>query len=274
MSHPGTQTEIPGIQRPSLVVSASRRTDLVSCHPDYLIEKLRDYPPDRVHTLVIWTKNPENMIVPGKLREVLSAYAQVYVHLTITGLGGSLLEPNIPAWKTVSNMVPNLADMVKGAQRITWRFDPLIEVETENGILGNFPLFSNIAGTIGRYGITTCRTSWVEPYKKVTRRLEKKNIRLRILSSAERQAQARELEAQAKTFAMALSYCAMAGFPRSRCIDGELFSRLHPDGLPCSGKRARGQRRLCGCTESLDIGWYSQKCGNGCLYCYAEPLIK
>lgn len=274
MSNPCTQTEIPGIQIPSQVISASRRTDLVACHPDYLIEKLRDYPPGKVHTLVIWTKNPKNMIVPGRLRDVLSAYTQLYVHLTITGLGNSLLEPSIPKWQTVADMVPELAEMVKGPERITWRFDPLIEAETENGKISNFPLFSDIAAKIAQSGILTCRTSWVEPYRKVTRRLDKKNLRLRILSQEERQAQARELEAQAKNFGMSLSCCAAEGFPRSRCIDGELFGRLHPDGFSCSIKRAKGQRKLCGCTESIDIGWYSLKCDNGCLYCYAEPLVK
>ena len=72
-----------------VVISASRRTDLVGCYPDYLIEKLKAYPPQKVHTIVIWTKNPCNMIRHQALREVLSQYAQVYVHLTITGLGGA-----------------------------------------------------------------------------------------------------------------------------------------------------------------------------------------
>ena len=71
-----------------VVISASRRTDLVGCYPDYLIEKLKSYPLEKVHTIVIWTKNPCNMILHQALREVLSQYAQVYVHLTITGLGG------------------------------------------------------------------------------------------------------------------------------------------------------------------------------------------
>ncbi len=41
-----------------VVLSASRRTDLVGCYPEYLIEKLKAYPPEKVHTIVIWTKNP------------------------------------------------------------------------------------------------------------------------------------------------------------------------------------------------------------------------
>ena len=260
-------------QSPALVVSASRRTDLVACHAEYFIEKLKTYPPEKVHTLVVWTKNPRNMITPGKLKEVLSSYSQLYVHLTITGLGNTILEPNIPEWKNAVKMLPNLVELVKGPERITWRFDPLIEVETERTRLSNYELFPEIAEQIKEHGITKCKTSWVVPYKKVIRRLDKKDIKLNILLQNERLKQAEELETLAEKYGFDLSYCSMKGFSRSHCIDGELFNRLHSKGFSCSEKRAKGQRRLCGCTESIDIGWYSLKCNNGCLYCYAEPLI-
>jgi hypothetical protein len=267
------QAKLFETQGPALVISASRRTDLVACHPDYLIEKLTAYPPEKVHTLVIWTKNPQNMIRPGKLKDLLSSYSQIYVHLTITGLGMTRLEPNIPAWEETAGMIPDLAELVKGPERITWRFDPLIEAETDGIKISNFTLFPLIARQIKPYGITSCTTSWVEPYKKVIRRLEKKEIKLHILSKEERHLQAKELEERAKKLGMTISYCSMEGFSRSHCIDGKLLNKLHPDGFSCSEKRAKGQRKLCGCTESIDIGWYSLKCNNGCLYCYAEPLI-
>ncbi len=267
------QTELFETQSPALVISASRRTDLVSCHAEYLTEKLKMYPPEKVHTLVIWTKNPHNMITAGKLKEVLSSYSQLYVHLTITGLGNTLLEPNIPEWENTAKILPDLVDMVKGPERIIWRFDPLIEVKIKGERFSNYALFPVIAKQIKDHGITKCKTSWVEPYKKVIRRLDKKDIRLEILSQNERLKQAKDLEKTAEKYGIALSYCSMEGFARSRCIDGELFNRLHSKDFSCSEKHAKGQRKRCGCTESLDIGWYSLKCDNGCLYCYAEPLI-
>jgi len=274
MTNTNTQTEIPGISNEQIVLSASRRTDLVACHPDYLIEKLADYPPEKVHTLVIWTKNPYNMIKPGRLRNILSSYSQIYVHLTITGLGNTILEPNIPEWNEIVSMIPDLIEMVKAPERITWRFDPLIEAEKDGTKISNFELFGKIAEPIKKNGITSCRTSWVEPYKKVIRRLDEKGIKLTIPSKEERQIQAWKLEAQAENLGISISYCSMEGFSRSHCIDGNFLNRLHPNGFSCSEKRAKGQRKLCGCTQSLDIGWYSLKCDNGCLYCYAEPLIK
>jgi hypothetical protein len=246
----------------------------VSCYPELLIEKLRDYPPEQVHSLVLWTKNPRNMLAPGPLRETLERYAQLYVHLTVTGLGGTVLEHNIPPWETVGQTLPGLIALVKGAERICWRFDPIVRCVTQESLISNIELFVVIAGSMAAAGIGACRTSWVEPYPKVLRRLEKKGVRLAAHSAQERKDHVRLLEQTAAGLGMSLHYCAVEGCSSSSCIDGALLSRLHPQSIRCSTKRAKGQRRLCGCTESIDIGWYSQKCPNGCLYCYAEPQVR
>jgi hypothetical protein len=257
-----------------LVISASRRTDLVACYPDYFIEKLRQYPPGKVHTLVVWTKNPANMIMPGPLKDVLAKYRQLYVHLTITGLGGSILEPHIPPWEKVGEMVPGILDIVKDPRRISWRFDPLVRAEAGEKKISNFDLFPVIAKKVKKYGISTCRTSWVAPYRKVMRRMDKKGVRLITDSMAERLKQAKKLGEISEKIGIELFYCSMEGFPCSQCIDGRLFKKLHPEETECSLRKAKGQRKMCGCTESLDIGWYSLKCRNSCLYCYAEPFIE
>jgi hypothetical protein len=145
-------------------------------------------------------------------------------------------------------------------------------VEYADELFANFPIFPVIAKHIAPHGITACRTSWASPYKKVIRRMQQKGFVLRPLSSEEQKIQAYELEKIAGHFGMKLFYCSMEGYPRSRCIDGELLNNLHPEKLSCSTRKAKGQRTLCGCTESIDIGWYTLKCGHGCLYCYAEPL--
>jgi len=254
-----------------VVLSASRRTDLVGCYPEYLIEKLTAYPPERVHSIVIWTKNPYNLIYNQNLRDVLATYSQLYIHLTITGLGGTPLEPRIPQWQEVAAMLPQLVKLVGRPERISWRFDPIITVACADEVFANFQLFPVIAKHIAQHGITVCRTSWASPYKKVLRRIKQKGFVLQTSSHEEQLLQARQMEEILNSLGMKLCYCSMEGFERSRCIDGNLLSKLHPDGLLCSVKKARGQRTLCGCTESIDIGWYTLKCGHGCLYCYAEP---
>jgi len=256
------------------VLSASRRTDLAACFPDYFIEKLQEYPPERVHTVVVWTKNPHHMLTDRRLRGALERYRQLYIHLTITGLGGSVLEPRIPAWQEVAGMLSGLVELTGDARRISLRFDPIIRVDADGTLISNVELFDPVAREAGRAGVPLCRTSWVEPYAKVERRLKSLGIRLMPYSFEERRQQADEFIRIAERHGMRLQFCAVPGFPRSRCIDGDLLSELHPDGLACSRRRAKGQRPLCGCTHSIDIGWYSLKCPHGCLYCYASPLVK
>ena len=265
------KSKIPEGIDESLVISASRRTDLVGCYPEALVERLPEFPSESVHSLVIWTKNPRNMIVEGALKNTLEKYRQIYIHLTITGMGGSEFEPMIPPWGEAVGMIGPLIDLVGDPRRISWRFDPILETEGHGQTYGNFDLFPRLAEAIAPFGIRSCRVSWVSPYKKVLARMEKKGWHLITRTVKERADQANRLIQVGREHGMNLSFCCMEGLPVSRCIDGGLLSELHPDGQGCSVKRAKGQRPLCGCTESLDIGWYSLRCRHGCLYCYAVP---
>jgi hypothetical protein len=211
------------------------------------------------------------MIIEGPLRKALKAYRQLYIHLTITGMGGGKFEPMIPLWEEAVGMIDPLIALVGEPQRISWRFDPILEVEGSGRRYSNFDLFPMLAEAIAPFGINSCRVSWVTPYKKVIARLAKKGWYLAPRALEERLGQAKILKQIARKRGMNLSFCSMDGFPVSRCIDGELLSEIHPDGLVCSKDKAKGQRQLCGCTQSLDIGWYSLRCQHGCLYCYACP---
>ena len=140
------QPSLLDIEQELLVLSASRRTDLVACYPDYLIEKLQDYSPELVHTIVLWTKNPENLITNQHLRKTLARYSQLYIHLTITGLGASVLEPRIPAWQEVTARLAGLVEFAGDARRINWRFDPIIRAEVNGQLISNIELFDLVGG--------------------------------------------------------------------------------------------------------------------------------
>ncbi|HUU53694.1 MAG TPA: hypothetical protein VMY87_02150, partial [Armatimonadota bacterium] len=73
------------------VISASRRTELLAHYPDDLAARLRKIGPRNVHTVVVWTKDPRNLLEHEALRAVLSEVGQVFLHWTITGLGGTFL---------------------------------------------------------------------------------------------------------------------------------------------------------------------------------------
>ena len=211
------------------------------------------------------------MIAEGPLKRTLKNYRQVFIHLTITGMGGGEFEPMIPPWDETVRMIGPLIDLVGDPGRITWRFDPILEVEGHEGAYNTFDLFPRLASAISSWGIKTCRVSWVSPYKKVVARLARKGWHLIAPDLRARKMRVEQLQRAAGAHGMRIYFCSVEGFPLSRCIDGRLLSEIHPDGLTCSQEKARGQRQLCGCTESLDVGWYSLRCKHGCLYCYATP---
>ena len=252
------------------VISASRRTDLLACYPRYLKEKISEiHSAGELQALVIWTKNPANLLLDPGLNRLIVSLPLVYIHLTITGLGGTRIEPGIPPAEETLRMLPELIKTVKSPDRVTWRFDPLLRLYDGECGHSNIYLFRKLAREVSSAGIKTCRTSWLCVYGKVKNRVEKSGCSLYDSAPAERAREALLLEREAAKTGITIQYCASPGFPRSRCIDGALLNTLHPSGA--SAKRARGQRALCGCTESLDIGSYSMKCGNACLYCYANP---
>jgi len=211
------------------------------------------------------------MVGEGPLRKTLSAYRQIYVHLTITGMGAGEFEPMIPPWEEGVGMIGPLIDLVGNPQRVSWRFDPILKAEGHGQVYSNFAFFPDLAAAIGPFGIKSCRVSWVSPYKKALARLAAKGWHLITATMSEKLTQAERMTQIAQKHGMRLYFCCMEGFPVSRCIDGEALSQIHPDALGCSKEKAKGQRVLCGCTRSLDIGWYSLRCGHGCLYCYARP---
>jgi hypothetical protein len=154
------------------------------------------------------------------------------------------------------------------------RFDPVVHVHCPDGSeYTNLEFFERLAPAIARCGIQNVSISWMQVYKKVARNLAARGYAPIEVSAMRWRAELDFLEAIAAEHAVALHGCCVPGMSRSKCIDGELLMRLHPAGEPCSTRRAKGQRELCGCTESYDIGWY-EPCRHGCVYCYANPMVE
>lgn len=254
------------------VISASRRLDMVAGYPDELARLLASKcPPESVHTLVLWTKNGHNLLTHVGLQEQLQRYDQIYLHYSITGLGGTILEPNVPDPQTALTQLPRLIQLVNEPARIRIRFDPIVHIQTQNGAeICNLDFFKILAPCLERLGLVNVSTSWMQVYNKVKRRLLRHGLTPAPVSMERRVEEQALLSQIAQAHGLCLHGCCVPEWPRSKCIDGELFNTLHPKGHLTSTKRARGQRPSCGCTESWDIGWYLP-CMHGCVYCYANP---
>ena len=154
---------------------------MTACFPDAFVDVLdKKCPPDNVHTLVIWTKNPANLFEHQQLNSKIREYDQLFVHLTVTGMGGSLFEPNVPSPNVVLTWLPALVSLVESPERIRFRFDPIVHFTTKQySDYTNRDWFERIAPVIARVDIYNVSTSWISPYKKVVNRLGKLGVELK-----------------------------------------------------------------------------------------------
>jgi hypothetical protein len=279
----------------SIVVSASRRTDLTAFFPDVLAGFLReekarvigpsgrsyevDLQPENVHTLVLWSKDFANVLADRSgLKGLVSKYEQAYFHLTITGLGGTVIEKGAPPPEKAMAQLPPLVAAAGSPARVSVRFDPVVFWREGDRVLSNLGFFERLAPRVSDAGITDIRVSFAQWYGKAQRRAAKQGFAFVDQDDTKKQALALELAAMASNWDLALHACAQTflagvpGFRPSSCIDGPRLRGLHPRHEAVSIRKDRTQRPECLCTESKDIGSYTLSCPHGCLYCYANPI--
>jgi len=275
------------------VISASRRTDVPMHWSVWLGDAVRrgsvDVPqpysgqvkrvslqPEEVHTLLLWSKDYRPLLQDiGGVRQALAVYDQVFCHLTITGLGGTALEPNIAPWQEVAAQLPELVQFLGDARRVSVRYDPIVHWYEGEVIRSNLAYAESILHEVSLAGISAVRISFATLYGKVHRRKgwrwydPGREQRLEITGNLVKLAAALGLT----IYSCSQSDLLPAGAVPSRCIDGELLAALHPQHLPAAMAKDPGQRPACGCTLSVDIGSYAMRCPNGCRYCYANPIL-
>ncbi|MFB0564720.1 MAG: DUF1848 family protein [Candidatus Aminicenantaceae bacterium] len=278
------------------VISASRRTDLVSFFPEWLTSVVKeeralvyvpshhihtvDLKPENVHTFVLWSKNFSNLLENYcNLRGELQKYDQLYFHFTITGLGGTFIEQGVPEPSSILKQLESLVKVARHPERVSLRFDPIVFWEEEGRAKTNLHFFEILAPRASTLGIKDIRFSFTQWYRKAQRRAAKRNFLYVDLSREEKLKKAYYLVQIARQWRLNLYACSQSflcdipGVEASACIDGSLLQNLHPEKEAVSFKKDKGQRKECRCTESVDIGSYTQRCPQSCLYCYANPMV-
>ncbi len=256
------------------VISASRRIDLAGAYPDRFVGLLREKaPPEATHTLVIWTKAPQNLLYHTELRAEVARYRNLFIHLTITGMGGTELEPRVAPPEETLGELEAVVELAGGGEHVRLRFDPVVHIRMPDGtVYTNLHSYEAIAKRAVEAGVRNVSISWMQVYRKVLRHLNAKGMAPANLSEGEMQEELSFLQRISEKNGITLHGCCVPFMPVSKCIDGAVLREIHPDDLPCSIAGAKGQRELCGCTESYDIGWY-EPCDHGCIYCYANPKV-
>jgi hypothetical protein len=259
---------------PTRIISASRRTDLPGYHAAECAARLRRLRKP-VHTVYFWTRYPAALCGPGPLGELLrEGIESAIVHLTLTGLGGSRLEPNVPATsQTLAQLDPLIEALGGDPRRVIWRYDPvLLEVM-------RLEEFEALAAEFGGRGVETCVISF-PAHLSLKGPLDPHYRRFGIARHGRKQKleHALRLAEVARRHGLSLQGCCQPWLvqdsggrvPAAACISAELAARLHPRGLPLDLPKDPSQRRHCQCVKSDDIGRYSDRCGSGCIYCYSQ----
>lgn len=277
----GKQLALGGEFSQPTVISASRRTELVALRPDWLVNALRRFKGE-IHSVVLWTKDPTNIYEHRQLRKELEKH-NLLVHLTVTGLGGTRIEPTVPEPEAILEKLPDLLEYLEDTRRLRWRFDPIVTLQRENGSEWSSSIFfKSLAEKMARHGVDNCYFSFCKVYPKISKRkLRETGLHIVEPTIDEQISVVNQMKEIASSLGITLYSCAqpilenIEGINPAKCIDGALLAELHPQKIEASIEHDKIQskyRPSCYCTESKDIGSYFP-CGHGCSYCYAEAAI-
>jgi len=202
---------------------------------------------------VKWVKEGKPAILitknPGLLLPKLAVEDNIIVHCSITLLGGSVLEPNIPKPEVAVKDYHTICNLL-GSNRVVLRMDPIISVVQLSGLKN---LILEAEGRV--------RISFLDIYPHVRVRLERADVQV-----------------DRKTFHLPVldrihvwgelgkpEVCAEPGLPSTPCV-----SKLDCEILGVKPSvKLKGQRKECKClANKVELCNWPPKCTYGCLYCY------
>jgi hypothetical protein len=244
--------------------------------------------------LVLWTKQPAPILECVELRTCLERYVRsggiVVLQLTVTGLGGTPVEPGIPRPDEVAAALGRIVEAgIVEPRGVKLRYDPVGTIVFEglpaytNMSLERFGVVLDLFEPLGVTRVTASRLD-DRNYPAVAERIGKVGGRIEPVEEGDAVAFMRTLAAACARRDMVYSTCVhpvddeLVGV--EGCIDGRVINAWIRErgGRPvwdALHNRVGSQRPGCRCTYSLDIGYspgvpLCSSGGFGCLYCYAQ----
>lgn len=273
-----------------VIVSASRATDIPAFYADWFFNRFdKGYASWRnpfngkdsyvsfanTRFVVFWSKNPKPLI--PYLPILQEKGIGFYIQFTLNDYDAEQLEPGVPRLAERIETFKRIVDEY-GVGSVVWRFDPLVLTEKISPEL-LLHRISAIAEQLKGYTEKLVFSfADIASYRSVARNLRAAGIDFREWDTETMLTFARRLADMRLPFRLAT--CAEAidleefGIEHNRCIDAELIARRSPDDAELQtflqhAKPDSGQRKLCGCILSKDIGSYNT-CPHLCRYCYAN----
>lgn len=193
------------------------------------------------------------------LKELDEMGYRYYFQMTITDYEEDL-EPQAPSTAEAMATFLLLSERL-GKERMDWRFDPLILTDKYT-VSYHLEQFEMMCEWLHK-STDRCILSFVDAYKE-SPFLEMEQEDMLELGEG--------LGKIAKKYKLPLYTCSEKidlmpyGIRHGACIDKDKIYELI--GYKLDVKKDAGQRKECGCVESIDIGVYDT-CTHGCRYCYA-----
>lgn len=220
---------------------------------------------------IVITKN----VTPAFQKAVLANKDKLIVHATITGFGGSKVEPNVPESLSNFDALNSLISNGFPKDRVVIRIDPIIP--TEKGLRVARKIFENGIDN----GFSRFRVSIIDMYPHVRERFKAAGLpmpygevgfspSLEQIRAVDDLLRSMFVSYGGRSPALKVECCAEPGLTNAihcgciSCFDLQLLG-LDPDEDDGVGY----QRRDCMCysgKRELLVG--KQQCPHGCLYCY------
>lgn len=280
-----------------LIISASRATDIPAHYADWFMERLRDghclwtnpfnskqkqiISFAKCKGIVFWSKHPK-AILPY-LRELSDRGLVYYFQFTLNNYEKEKLEPGLPSLAERIELFVELSQSL-GKSSVIWRYDPII-MGSRLTVQEHLARLEELFISLGPY-TEKMIFSFLDIYNCMKKSLAQANPNFHSPTPQEQQELVEGMQNLQKNTAphVALACCGEAetyGVAKANCVDANLLNKLYDNSSadeklilrspgPFLSTKHKGQRPLCNCCTSKDIGSYrQQKCAFACAYCYA-----
>lgn len=214
---------------------------------------------------VLITKDCNNNFIV----EALQHKDKIVVHITCTGYGGTILEPNVPDYEYQLSQAKKLVNAGMLITNVVIRIDPIIP--TKKGLEAASMVFDKAI----EYGFRRFRISLIDMYPHVRERFKDAKLRLPYGDNFEpSDNQIAAVNKWLKKYndmspVLFISACAE---PKLNCLHEGCISEIdlgvmgiNKEGLTAESK----QRKNCLCLScKTELLSNKSRCPHGCLYCY------
>jgi DNA repair photolyase len=209
---------------------------------------------------IVITKCPSKLV--NEL-DYLKERQNIMVHATITGLGGSIIEPNVNTADYELEAYKTLYKAMNG--RVVLRIDPIIFI----------PDYLKMAVDVLQHALGRVRISFLDTYPHVRERFNKAGIETNdfmhySLESRQQMLIAMQSIVNAKMCGATnnIEICGEPGMECTGCVSQKDINMLGLNHL-LGGLKGHNSRLSCCCiADKVELLNSCKPCKHGCLYCY------